>query len=349
MNSIALYNVANPAWPYDVRLENSPVVSHCIILSGNETGTGSTSEIPLFADINNPLGPDYIYGTADDGLRLLPCSPGIDAGTNEGVSVQTDLIGVPRIQNGTIDIGPYEYQGSKSAQILATDLATDTRYIDSNRTKVFMADGLPCNVIVRMQSLTNLGQGSWATVKVWVDAQQPVDYVKRHYQIIYNLNNDYLTSAWTTLYATDAEFAAFNAQTPAPSLLLPLSSDDPATRAARTANLLIERRSGSSSLGTGKPSTYGASSNIDPADSDITWNSSEQRWEIRFLQKAPGGFFIKTNPGVLPVHWVSVAAGLSTENQPLIRWKVQETAVASYLVQRSRDARIFETIGKVEG
>ena len=43
---------------------------------------GNLSADPLFADVGDPRGPDDNFATADDGLRLLPGSPALDAGTN---------------------------------------------------------------------------------------------------------------------------------------------------------------------------------------------------------------------------------------------------------------------------
>jgi len=63
---------------------------------------------PLFVDAD---GPDNVIGTEDDDLRLLPDSPCIDAGDNSAIpeSVVTDAGGNPRIVNGTVDIGAYEF------------------------------------------------------------------------------------------------------------------------------------------------------------------------------------------------------------------------------------------------
>lgn len=55
---------------------------------------------PLFVDPDN-----YDF-------RLQPCSPGVNAGSNEAVNalgLLTDLNGQPRIQEGTVDIGAYEH------------------------------------------------------------------------------------------------------------------------------------------------------------------------------------------------------------------------------------------------
>ena len=73
-----------------------------------------------FVDISNPIGPDNKWFTADDGLKLLPCSPLIDkgeifngfvlAGSNI-VMPATDIMDSLRISGRMPDIGAYEYPG----------------------------------------------------------------------------------------------------------------------------------------------------------------------------------------------------------------------------------------------
>jgi hypothetical protein len=69
--------------------------------------TGSQSNNPNFVDINNPLGPDGVWLTADDGLQLQSTSPNINASDATTITPSTDIIGYSR--NGVFDIGAYEY------------------------------------------------------------------------------------------------------------------------------------------------------------------------------------------------------------------------------------------------
>jgi len=95
-------------------------------------GVGSSSLNPLFVDSN---GPDNVFGTADDNVRLMPGSPAIDAGNNLFVSpfVSFDIYGQPRFHDDTgtpdtgvdgglppvIDIGAAEFQGTTPSDCLA--------------------------------------------------------------------------------------------------------------------------------------------------------------------------------------------------------------------------------------
>jgi hypothetical protein len=71
-------------------------------------GVGNTGSDPLFVHAS---GADGIPGTTDDDLRLLPGSPVINIGDNTAVpaELETDLDGYPRINNGTVDFGAYEF------------------------------------------------------------------------------------------------------------------------------------------------------------------------------------------------------------------------------------------------
>jgi hypothetical protein len=185
------------------------------------------------------------------------------------------------------------------------------------------------------------------TAKVWVETTQPIQFVKRHFEITPATNATTATGR-VTLYFTDAEFDSFNTQVPAPALLLPVSTDAAATISARIANLRIEKRPGTSSDGSGLPTTYtGTAVTIDPADADIIWNSTDSRWEVTFDVTGFSGFFVKTAATTLPLTWIAVAGDMNTQQQAVINWKVQEQNVATYQIQRSIDGRTYSNVGTV--
>jgi len=84
-------------------------LNYCNI-QGGWAGDGNINADPNFVDAD---GPDDIIGTEDDNLRLLYGSPCINAGDNNAVppEITTDIDGNPRIVNGTVDMGAYEYVG----------------------------------------------------------------------------------------------------------------------------------------------------------------------------------------------------------------------------------------------
>jgi hypothetical protein len=86
----------------------------------NLIGDGTGSNIPNGADFNQvgtaqaPINPKLTglanYGGTTPTIALLPGSPAIDAGTNQGIQATTDQRGYPRIYNSAVDIGAYEFQ-----------------------------------------------------------------------------------------------------------------------------------------------------------------------------------------------------------------------------------------------
>ena len=74
------------------------------IVQGGFDGSGKNiiDEDPLFVDFNN------------NNYALQEDSPAIDAGNNEAIEgFETDLVGNPRINNNTVDLGAFEIIGEE--------------------------------------------------------------------------------------------------------------------------------------------------------------------------------------------------------------------------------------------
>jgi hypothetical protein len=97
-NCIVYFNPASGGANY----EASSILNYCCTTPQPTNGVGNITNAPMLLD--------YASGN----LRLQSNSPCINAGNNAFVSGTTDMDGNPRIVNGTVDIGAYEYQGPGS-------------------------------------------------------------------------------------------------------------------------------------------------------------------------------------------------------------------------------------------
>jgi hypothetical protein len=106
-----------------IRGTESQVIAHNSLIDTSASSqpsphllAGSSSNIlntnPQLLDIINGRGSDGCWLTNDDGLQMTTSSPCLDAGENTFNSTSLDILYYPRVDNGTIDIGPYEYQSS---------------------------------------------------------------------------------------------------------------------------------------------------------------------------------------------------------------------------------------------
>jgi parallel beta-helix repeat protein len=118
-----LWGNSAPIDPQIGDVVNSEATVNYSVVQGGWSGAGALNidADPLFVDAN---GPDNIFGTEDDNLRLLTSSPCIDAADNNAVpgGIETDLDGRPRFLddpwtadtgNGTapiVDMGAYEHE-----------------------------------------------------------------------------------------------------------------------------------------------------------------------------------------------------------------------------------------------
>jgi T5SS/PEP-CTERM-associated repeat protein len=121
-NCIIYYNSSEYGWPNS----NGGTHSYCCTTPFH-VGTGNMTNAPLFVNTN---AANY---------RLESTSPCIDAGNNADVSTATDLEGKPRIHNGTVDMGAYEwvppnpidYQRTETIDNDTWNLLSDDLYVGS--------------------------------------------------------------------------------------------------------------------------------------------------------------------------------------------------------------------------
>ncbi len=85
--------------------DSSYATDYCCVQDYSAPGKGNMQNDPLFV---SPLGPDSIYGTIDDDLRLLPQSPCLNKGDTSAVETDHDLAGESRVLLCKVDMGAYE-------------------------------------------------------------------------------------------------------------------------------------------------------------------------------------------------------------------------------------------------
>jgi hypothetical protein len=92
-NCIAYFNTAPLATNYD----SSSILNYCCTTPTPPNGNGNFTNSPFFVDL------------AGGNFRLQSDSPCIDAGNNGYVTTVTDLDGNPRVSDGIVDVGAYEF------------------------------------------------------------------------------------------------------------------------------------------------------------------------------------------------------------------------------------------------
>ncbi|MBO9616244.1 MAG: right-handed parallel beta-helix repeat-containing protein [Dyadobacter sp.] len=309
-NTIIWANTARLLQAGILNSSSTPIITYCDIQDGVVSGTGNISTDPKFV---NAAGENY---------RLLSCSPAVNAGNNAANSITADLDGTPRIYEGTVDMGAYELQIAAIGPVPYPDNQQITMSVSDNDAVTF---GENCNVLATLESMGGNPVAGEATAKVWIEDTQPAHYVRRHYEITPADANGAATGK-VTLYFTQQDFDAFNVVNPTTTL---------------PGNLLIEKRGGTSTDGTGLPNTYpGTPETL--SDVETVWNSSAQRWEVSFEVTGFSGFFVKTSEAPLPVSWISLSARRNDTSRVVLDWRVNERSVSHYEVQRSLNARNFE-------
>jgi trimeric autotransporter adhesin len=167
-------------------------------------------------------------------------------------------------------------------------------------------------------------------------------YVQRHYDIEPALNAANAT-ATVTLYFKDQEFVDFNTVRgifPALPTVAGGGSSDP-----NVANLRVTQYHGT---GTAPGNYTGPAVHIDPADADIVWNATENRWEVTIPVTGFSGFYIHTGANPIPVK-IEYFRGSKQGNHNLLSWKVVpvNTNTGTLELQHSADGRQFEALHRI--
>ncbi|MCX6318331.1 MAG: choice-of-anchor I family protein [Bacteroidetes bacterium] len=290
-------------------------------------GSERTGDIFVY-DITNPLAPvfkQYIDNPADLGVEGLIFIPANQSPTGKALIIASAEV------SRTVTV--YEFS-LVSQQLASTN--TSATIVQEALTSYGDCSGIIASVL---QSGASPAAGS-VTAKVWIEGTQAPDFVKRHYEITPATNAATATGT-VTLYFTQQEFDDFNAVN---TVKLPQNSGD----AAGKANLLVVKYPGVSNDGTGLPGTYtGTATTINPDDNNIIWNSAASRWEVSFDVTGFSGFFVKTIGGTLPVNWITVSGTLNSNKQPVLKWKVQESNVVGYTIEKSLNGISFSPAGSI--
>ncbi len=225
---------------------------------------------------------------------------------------------------------------------LPTTTTTITQAIGTNNN--FFNTG--CTLVTKVVPAGASPVAGNVTARVWVESSVPTfasqPFVARHYQIT-PATNATTATARVTLYFTQAEFNAFNAA-PRSSLDLPTGSSDNAGKS----NLRVGKYSGTSNNGTGLPGSYTSGTTIiDPADNDIVWNATYNRWEVTVDVTGFSGFIIQTSAFALPLDLISFTGQLNN-NDVSLQWKTSNEINHSYFeVERSTDGQTYTAAGRI--
>ncbi len=170
-------------------------------------------------------------------------------------------------------------------------------------------------------------------------------YVQRYYQITPD-SNAATATATLTLYATNAEFQAYNAA--AAGLSLPSLPDADISTTTHTGNVIITQESGASSTGAPGSYTPGLRTLVQPTS--VVWNATANngigQWEITFPVTGFSGFFISTGTTPLPVTFLGIAAR-ATGGRNRVDWQVgAEEQVSHYEVEKQSN-KVFTAIGRL--
>jgi hypothetical protein len=285
-------------------------------LANGATGTGSTIAGATTATltINNPSVADNAANYTVRVTSTTGCTP---ATSNNA----TLTIAVP---------------ATATATTTATEAISTTNTVITNSS---------CNLITTVvpSGASPVSGNVTATVTVQASVQVAGNgspYAQRYYDIV-PANNAAAATATVTLYFTQAEFTAYNAN-PAHGLNLPVDAADAANYKA---NVRIYQYHGT---GTTPGNYTGLGEEINPADNAIVWNSTYTRWEVTFNVVGFSGFYLASAGSmILPLDLLTFT-GNSDGSTAWLQWKTtNEINVSHFEIERSADGVRFEKLGQL--
>jgi hypothetical protein len=311
------------------------------------SGIGIITNNPAFVNTTNLIGPDGIWGTADDGLSITCSSPAKDAGDPAATTPVADIIGNPR--KGTMDLGAYEAVGGTTASNTVPVANTAVTIIQTPGTLNYTDCA---NELLKIDATSPKTLTGIVTVKEYIQSTAGIysnqNYVRRYYDITPATNANAAT-ATVTCYYTQADFDDYNTNSGG-YLSLPTDSTDAANNKI---NLRITQQHGTST--TGAPNTYTNWGGSGPANvlitpTSVTFNTTASRWEVTFPVTGFSGFFAHTDIALpLPIRLLNFAAKALRNNDVVVSWQtVNQSRDDNYTVERSADGAVFAAIGTIK-
>ena len=143
---------------------NTSTINNSCTTPDPGSGVGNITDEPVFVDPN---------GWSN--LRLQSNSPCVNAGHNASVATSTDLDGRPRIAEGVVDMGAYEYQGPGTGEFIGwlqqSSLPSggsadyvDTDHDGHNNWQEWMAGTNPTNALSALRLLPLARAGADVTL-----------------------------------------------------------------------------------------------------------------------------------------------------------------------------------------
>ena len=310
--------------------------------AGYQTGASYGSQAPGILQGIWSLLRDGAYATITWPGGTLSSSAAASVSGNQQIGM-----GMPCGSEGAMSIDwvlVRQYYAAGTTQSVGAEQMANTFSPLASSYESYTSSGSPngvygtCNSLIALVNTVGGTASGSTTATVWIDGTQPADYVERHYEIEPTVNG----SATVTLYFTQSDFDAFNAVN---TIQLPTGSGD----LAGIANLLVEKRGGTSSNGSGYPDTYsGAITTITPTTGNIVWNAPQRRWEVTFPVSSFSGFFVKTTPSPLPLTLLNFSGNKQDDGTVTLQWQTaDEENLHQFQVQRGTVSGNFATIGSV--